>query len=135
MQDASGTTVDENSDGSDVPSIWRRFIAARNQSLAFFLLLIVGWTVSSWFIHLLRTDIGETLPRDFIVDLNHATQAELNLLPGVGPKLAQEILKYREDRGGFESVEDLMNIRGIKDGRIHSLRKHLRVTRLETVSR
>jgi len=89
----------------------------------------------AWFTRQFHDSDQNELPREFVVDLNHATEAELNLLPGVGPKLAQEILRYREDRGGFQSVEDLMNIRGIKDGRISALRKHLRVTHIESMNR
>jgi len=48
-------------------------------------------------------------------------------LPGVGEKLASDILKYRDEIGGFSSVEQLTNIRGIKEGRLLSLRKHLTV--------
>lgn len=48
-----------------------------------------------------------------LVNLNTAGQAELEELPGVGPTTAQKIITWREENGGFRSVEDLMEIRGI----------------------
>ena len=49
------------------------------------------------------------------VNLNTATMAELDTLPGVGPSTAQKILDYRTAQGGFKSVEDLNNVSGIGD--------------------
>lgn len=131
MQDVNQTTLEEGS----TPSFRYQLIHSRNYSYALLLLFIFAWTSTAWFTRQFQDGDQNELPREFVVDLNQATEAELNLLPGVGPKLAQEILRYREDRGGFQSVEDLMNIRGIKDGRISALRKHLRVTHLESMNR
>lgn len=47
------------------------------------------------------------------VDLNAATAADLQKLPGVGPAMAERILEYRQKNGGFKKIEELMNIRGI----------------------
>ena len=47
------------------------------------------------------------------VNLNTATQAQLETLPGVGAKAAQRILEYRQKNGSFKKVEDLMNVKGI----------------------
>lgn len=49
------------------------------------------------------------------VNLNTATLAELDTLPGVGPSTAQKILDYRTAQGGFKSVDDLNNVSGIGD--------------------
>ena len=47
------------------------------------------------------------------LNLNTATVAQLEALPGIGKSVAERILEYREKSGGFKKVEDLMNVRGI----------------------
>ncbi|WP_022880967.1 ComEA family DNA-binding protein [Gryllotalpicola ginsengisoli] len=49
------------------------------------------------------------------IDLNTATEEQLETLPRVGPALAQRILDWRQQNGGFASVEDLKNVSGIGD--------------------
>jgi competence protein ComEA len=51
------------------------------------------------------------------VNLNTATQAELETLPGIGPALAQAIIEERERSGGFAAVGDLRRVPGIGDAR------------------
>jgi competence protein ComEA len=48
-----------------------------------------------------------------VVNLNSATAAELEKLPGVGPATATRIVEYRQKNGAFKKIEDLMNVRGI----------------------
>ena len=48
-----------------------------------------------------------------LINLNSATQAELEKLPGVGPAMAKQIIEYRQKNGGFKKVEELMNVKGI----------------------
>jgi comEA protein len=48
-----------------------------------------------------------------VVNLNTATEAELQALPGLGPAIAKRIVDYRQKSGGFKKVEDLMNVQGI----------------------
>jgi len=47
------------------------------------------------------------------VNLNSASLSELETLPGVGPSTAQKIINYRENSGGFTSIEELMSVPGI----------------------
>lgn len=56
------------------------------------------------------------------LDLNTATQAQLEDLPGVGPSTAQAILAEREKRGRFGSVEELLEVRGIGPAKLEALR-------------
>jgi competence protein ComEA len=56
------------------------------------------------------------------INLNTATLADLDTLPGVGPVLAQRILDAREAQGGFQAVGDLRKIEGIGDARYDQLK-------------
>lgn len=56
------------------------------------------------------------------VSLNTATRAQLETLPGVGPVLAQRIIDYREQRGGFRAISDLRQVTGIGDARYEDLK-------------
>lgn len=47
------------------------------------------------------------------VNLNAATTAQLQTLPGVGASAAQRIVDYRQKNGNFKKIEELMNVKGI----------------------
>jgi len=47
------------------------------------------------------------------IDLNRATQAELETLPGIGPSKAKAIVDYRDKLGGFRKIEQLTDVKGI----------------------
>jgi competence protein ComEA len=57
-----------------------------------------------------------------LVNLNTATLADLDTLPGVGPVLAQRILDARDAQGGFRAVSDLRKVDGIGDARYEQLK-------------
>lgn len=50
---------------------------------------------------------------DGLLNINTASAAELDTLPGIGPVLAQRIVSYREQYGFFQTVEDLLHVKGI----------------------
>jgi len=61
------------------------------------------------------------------VNLNTATLEQLQALPGVGTVLAQRIVDYREQHGGFTSVTDLRKVSGIGDARFNELKDRVTV--------
>ena len=62
------------------------------------------------------------------VNLNTATQAQLESLPGVGAKAAERILEYRKQNGNFKKIEDLMNVKGIGEKSFLKLKPLLTVS-------
>jgi competence protein ComEA len=56
------------------------------------------------------------------LDLNRASVAELTALPGLGEVLAQRVVERRAARGGFRSVDDLKDVKGIGAKRLEQLR-------------
>ncbi|MBP2361444.1 MULTISPECIES: ComEA family DNA-binding protein [Streptomyces] len=65
---------------------------------------------------------GPTAP----VSLSTATVEQLDTLPGVGPVLAQHIIDYRTEHGGYRSVDELREVDGIGDRRFADLRPLVR---------
>lgn len=61
------------------------------------------------------------------VNLNLATQAELEALPDIGPVTAQSIISWREERGGFTSVDELLEVDGIGEKTLAKLAPHVTV--------
>jgi competence protein ComEA len=62
-----------------------------------------------------------------MVNLNTATSAELETLPGVGAKMAARIIEYRQKKGPFKKVEELMNVQGIGEKNFLKLKPQLTV--------
>lgn len=69
------------------------------------------------------------------VNINTATQAELQTLQGIGPGKAKAIIDYRNKNGLFKSVDDLEKVEGIGPGIIKQLRQDAMVSGASTVSK
>lgn len=61
------------------------------------------------------------------VSINRASASEMETLNGIGPSKAANIIKYREENGPFSSVEDLVNVPGIGEKTLESLKERITV--------
>lgn len=61
------------------------------------------------------------------LNINTATASELCRIPGIGPSKAAAIIEYRESVGGFLSVDELINVSGIGESTLESIRPYCRV--------
>lgn len=61
------------------------------------------------------------------ININTATQSELETLQGIGPAKAKAIIEYREEKGPFESKDDLVNVDGVGAGIIKQLREKITI--------
>ena len=71
-----------------------------------------------------QTDAPST---DGKIDINTASLAQLQLLPGVGPSLAQRIIDYRKQNGPFRTIEDIMNVTGIGEKKFEQIKDYIKV--------
>jgi len=72
---------------------------------------------------LYRNDKEEVFP----IDINKAELRELMKIPGVGRKIASEIIKEREKRGRFRRIEELLEIKGIGKKNLKIIKKYIKV--------
>ena len=61
------------------------------------------------------------------INLNTASKEELMTLSGIGEVKAEAILRYREEKGGFTSVEELKGIEGIKEGVFNKVKDQIKI--------
>lgn len=69
------------------------------------------------------------------VDLNAASSAELQVLPGIGPATATRIIEYRQKNGDFQKIEELMNVQGIGEKTFLQLRPLITVAKASGAAR
>jgi competence protein ComEA len=62
-----------------------------------------------------------------VVNVNTASVEELQLLPGIGEARAAALVEERKRRGGFKSLDELKEVKGIGDASLARLRPHLRL--------
>lgn len=70
---------------------------------------------------------GNVQEEDGLVNINTASKEMLMTVPGIGESKADAIIAYRDEHGTFNSLEDLMNISGIKEGVFNKIKDHLKV--------
>jgi len=74
----------------------------------------------------LRGEAAETAGF-YTVPLNSATEKDLERIPGIGPVTARRILSYRDANGGFKTVEELLNVKGIGQKKMQKIRPHISI--------
>ncbi|MBT9566910.1 MAG: helix-hairpin-helix domain-containing protein [Thiobacillus sp.] len=68
-----------------------------------------------------------TFPAFAAVNLNTATQSELESVKGLGPAKAKAIIAYRDAKGGFKSLDELDNVKGFSKSSIEKLKGEISV--------
>jgi competence protein ComEA len=66
-----------------------------------------------------------------LLDLNHASQSELEKLPGIGPSKAKAIITFRDQHKGFRNLEQLLEVKGIGPKVLERLSKLIRISAAE----
>ena len=64
----------------------------------------------------------EELPR---VSINQATHEELQQLDGIGPSTADAIIQYREEHGLYQTIEDIMKVKGIGNAKFEKIKEKI----------
>lgn len=80
-------------------------------------------------------DIGEgivmqeenTNSKNSIININVATEIELEELPGIGASIASRIVEYRNNKGKFKNIEDIKNVTGIGDNKFEKIKDLIKV--------
>lgn len=61
------------------------------------------------------------------VNINNASQTDLETLSGIGPSTALKIIKYREENGNFKAIEDIKNVSGIGEAKFNNIKDSITV--------
>lgn len=67
--------------------------------------------------------VGQALTLGLRIDLNRATEAELTLLPGIGPSLARALVEARDRHGGFADWDAVDEVRGVGPAKLETLKQ------------
>lgn len=67
----------------------------------------------------------EVAPVRVLVNINTATAEELETVTGIGPVLAQAILDYRAEHGDFQTIDELLEVRGIGSAKLDAMRDEI----------
>jgi competence protein ComEA len=59
------------------------------------------------------------------VNINTATESQIALLPGIGPKIAGKVINYRADNGNFKTAEDIKKVKGVGNKKFEKMRDYI----------
>ena len=71
---------------------------------------------------IVENNIKENNKKDNIININNATQSQLETLPGIGPSIAIKIINYRNEHGKFKSINDIKNVNGIGENKFNNIK-------------
>ena len=74
-----------------------------------------------------KSNSSTTKSTNQVVNINTATLLELQTIPGVGESKAQAIITYREENGGFKSIEEITNVSGIGDSTFEKIKNNITI--------
>ena len=97
-----------------------------NAKFGSFVLLLIASATIVLFIYLAPA-LAQKTPPSQPINLNTATIAQLETLPGIGPNTAKSIIDFRNRSGPFQRVEDLLAIKGISKSKLEKLRPYVTV--------
>ena len=60
-----------------------------------------------------------------LININTATETELETLPGIGPSTALKIVKYRKENGNFKKIEEIKNVSGIGESKYEKIKEYI----------
>ncbi|MGQ3684972.1 MAG: ComEA family DNA-binding protein [Candidatus Loosdrechtia sp.] len=61
------------------------------------------------------------------VNINTAAESQIALLPGIGPKLAKDVIAYRENNGNFETAADIIKVKGVGNKKFEKMKDYITV--------
>ncbi|MDE6750150.1 MAG: helix-hairpin-helix domain-containing protein [Lachnospiraceae bacterium] len=92
-----------------------------------------GSNQESWRIDALEAEqsaVGEAVPTgnaDGLININTADESELSSIDGIGAGKAAAIVKYRQENGNFQTIQDIMKVSGIKEGTYEKIKDKITV--------
>ena len=111
-----------------VPQAYVRLVDMRgNAKFGSCSLLLFASAAIVLFFYLATTALAQKTPPTQPINLNTATIAQLETLPGIGPNTAKSIVDFRNHSGPFQRVQDLLAIKGISKSKLEKLRPYVTV--------
>lgn len=89
------------------------------------LLLCLGLVLNP--VYLSAKDTGANKASTEKINLNTATEEQLQSLPGIGPSSAKNILEYRNKAGKFNRIEEIINVKGIGEKKFQKIKDRLTI--------
>lgn len=69
--------------------------------------------------------VSDTSSNSSLININTASQTELETLPGIGSSTATKIIDYRTKNGSFKKIEDIMNVTGIGEAKFNNIKDYI----------